>query len=78
MFNEGIAGGQLFITILVIVALISATTWIIIKARKNKKSKQSLLKQQMDLLKEKYARGEIDEEEFKERQIELMSPPTPR
>ncbi len=75
MFNEGVLGWEHIVTIVIGLVLVSFTIWIIANSYRKTKANQSPLKREIELLKARYARGEINEQEFKERERELMSPP---
>lgn len=75
MFNEGVLGWEHIVTIVIGLVLVSFTIWIIAHSYRKTKANQSPLKREIELLKARYARGEINEQEFKERERELMSRP---
>lgn len=57
------------IGLLIIIAII----WIVVKSmNKNNRSLQPNSKSPLDILKERYAQGEIDKQEFEERKRDLM------
>ncbi|MQY78093.1 MAG: SHOCT domain-containing protein [Bacteroidetes bacterium] len=54
--------------------ILVAVIWVIVKAsNQNSHTNQSGNKTFLDLLKERYARGEIDKEEFEEKKRNLSS-----
>ncbi len=53
--------------------ILGITVWLIVKSiNQNRASRDSSTKSAMDILKERYAKGEIDEEEYDERKKNLM------
>lgn len=53
--------------------IVIAVVWSVVKSmNRNNGSIQSTGKSALDILKERYASGEIDKEEFKERKKDLM------
>ena len=76
MFDEGVLGWEHIVTIIVGLVVLSFTIWVIANSYKKKRANQSPLKKSIDLLKEKYANGEINKQEFKDRERELMEAPT--
>ncbi len=73
MFKEGVLGWEHIVTIVIGLVLVSFAIWLIVNSYRKPRTGQSPLKKQLDLLKESYARGEINEQEFKDRERELMS-----
>lgn len=76
MFDEGVLGWEHIVTIVIGLVLLSFIIWIITNSYKKKRADQSPLKKSLDLLKKKYARGEINEQEFKDHERKLMEVPT--
>lgn len=53
--------------------ILGITVWLIVKSiNQNRASRDSSTKSAMDILKERYAKGEIDKEEYDERKKNLM------
>jgi len=53
--------------------IVIAVVWMVIKTmNQNTVSSQSTEKSALDILKERYAKGEIDKQEFEERKKDLM------
>ncbi len=76
MFDEGVLGREHIVTIVIVLAVLSFSIWLIINSYKKKRTNQSPLKKSLDLLKEKYAHREINEQEFKDREKTLMEAQT--
>ncbi len=69
-FGHGWGMGWWWIIGLIIVI---AVIWIVVKTtNQNAGSAQSSGKSALDILKERYAKGEIDKQEFEERKRDLM------
>ena len=69
MYGHGWGMGWSWIIGLMVLA---AIVWIVIKAvNQNKAPNESEQKTPLDILKERYARGEIDKKEFEERKKDL-------
>lgn len=67
---HGYGGGMMWIFwILIIVLLI----WVFASAIRRSSDSSSERKSAMDILKERYARGEIDREEFEQKQKDLKN-----
>ncbi len=52
--------------------IVLAVIWIVVKSMNRTGSAQSSGKTALDILKERYASGEIDKEEFEKRKKDLM------
>ena len=54
--------------------VVVAIVWMVVKAmnQSNNPGNQSVQKSSLDILKDRYARGEIDKKEFDERKRDLM------
>ncbi|WP_291856971.1 hypothetical protein [Marinilabilia sp.] len=76
MFEEGVLGQENIVTIIIGVVVLSFIIWLITNSYKKRKNNQSPLKKGLDLLKEKYAHKEINEQEFKDREKTLMGAQT--
>ncbi len=59
--------------ILLIVGLILLIKWLLIKTRSESAPKASSNSSALEILKERYARGEIDKEEFEEKKKDLLA-----
>ncbi len=78
MFDKGIIIWEHIVAIVVVLVLISFIIWLIVNTHRKKRDNRSPLKKNLENLKEKYARGEIDEQEFKDQEGKLMQAPTNR
>jgi putative membrane protein len=58
---------------LIILALIGVGIYFLIQASKSKSSDNSTMETPLDILKKRYARGEIDKEEFEQKKKDLES-----
>lgn len=67
-FNFFGGGWMMFLWWFIIFGLIVFAVRVLIKSNQNKQNKET----PMDILKRRYAEGEIDEEEFKKRKKELL------
>jgi putative membrane protein len=67
--NHGWAMGWGWIIGLILLIII---IWVIVRTFNQGKMNQSESKSALDILKERYAKGEIDKEEFEKRKIDLM------
>ncbi len=76
MIDKGIIIWEHIVAIVVVLVLISFIIWLIVNTHRKKRARQSPLKKNLELLKEQYARGEINEQEFKDRERKLMQAPT--
>ncbi len=58
---------------LIILALIGVGIYFLVQASKSKSSDSSTMETPLDILKKRYARGEIDKEEFEQKKKDLES-----
>jgi len=73
---DGFGGGWMMILwwVLIIVAIISLVRWgISFSAVRRGQSQQSKSKNALEILKERYARGEIDKDEYERKKKDLLS-----
>ena len=70
-YGHGIGMGWWWIIGLIIVVVV---VWAIVKGlgQNNQSTNKNIPKSALDILKERYARGEIDKEEFEERKKNLQ------
>jgi len=54
------------------IVIIVAIVWMVIKGLNQNSTNQGIDKSALDILKDRYARGEIDKQEFEERRKDLM------
>ncbi|MGB8657757.1 MAG: SHOCT domain-containing protein [Candidatus Zixiibacteriota bacterium] len=66
MWGFGWAGTMIF-WILVVVGIVFLVKWLLEKDRKTSDVRESAI----DILKKRYARGEIDKEEFEKKKMDL-------
>ncbi len=53
------------------IVIVVAVVWMVVKGLNQNSINQSIGKSALDILKERYARGEIDKQEFEERKKDL-------
>jgi putative membrane protein len=53
------------------IVIVVAVVWMVVKGLNQNSINQSIGKSALDILKERYARGEIDKQEFEERKRDL-------
>ena len=70
MMGYGYIGGFVWIIIVVIVGV---TVYFILKGSKSRVSDGSIVETPVDILKKRYAKGEIDKEEFERKKSESES-----
>lgn len=72
MTNHGFMGGPFMwiFWIFVIVGLVFLIKWII---QQNRPAEQSYAENSLEILKKRYARGEINKEEFDQKKKDLLS-----
>ena len=69
--NHGFMGGFMWIFwILVIIGLVFLIKWIV---QSNKLSESRISDSSLEILKKRYARGEIDKQEFEHKKKDLLS-----
>jgi len=69
--NQGFMGGFMWIFwIAIIVGIILLVKWIV---QQNRPGGQQQGEDSVDILKKRYARGEIDKEEFEQKKKDLLS-----
>jgi len=69
--NQGFMGGFMWIFwIIVIVGLVILIKWI---AQQNKPVESKIEENSLEILKKRYARGEIDKQEFEQKKRDLLS-----
>ncbi|MFC1822318.1 SHOCT domain-containing protein [Thermodesulfobacteriota bacterium] len=59
--------------VLIIVGLIFLIKWLVQRTKENSSSMQRSSSKALDILKERYARGKIEKEEFDEKKRDLLS-----
>jgi putative membrane protein len=69
--NQGFMGGFMWIFwIVVIVGLVFLIKWIV---QQNKPVESKLEENSLEILKKRYAKGEIDKQEFEQKKRDLLS-----
>ncbi len=69
--NQGFMGGFMWIfCIAVIVGIIFLVKWIVMQSRPGGQQREE---SSLEILKKRYARGEIDKEEFEQKKKDLLS-----
>jgi len=71
-FGDGMWGGWFFMVIfwlLIIVAIVAIVRWIVTQNRPPASTKEDAL----DILKKRYAKGEISKDEYEEKRKQLLS-----
>ncbi|MDA3816434.1 MAG: SHOCT domain-containing protein [Prolixibacteraceae bacterium] len=53
------------------IVIVVAVVWMVVKGLNQNSTNQGIGKSALDILKERYARGEIDKQEFEERKRDL-------
>jgi putative membrane protein len=64
---------MIVIWVLVIVGLVFLIKWLVQSTKGESRSVESASSRSLDILKERYARGEIDKQEFEEKKRDLSS-----
>jgi putative membrane protein len=54
------------------IVIVVAVVWVVVKGLNQNSTNQGIGKSALDILKERYAKGEIDKQEFEERKKDLM------
>jgi len=70
MMGYGYGGGFMWLIVLVLVGVV---IYFLVQASKSKRSDGSIIETPLDILKKRYAKGEIDKEEFDRRKKDLKS-----
>lgn len=63
--------GMMFFWILVIIGIVFLIKWLVEQGRMSRKTSEGE-ESALDILKKRYARGEIDKEEFEQKKKDLM------
>jgi|TARA_R110000737_G_scaffold327084_3_gene341133 putative membrane protein len=56
---------------IIAIGIVAAIVWIVTKRLNKSSTNQGMSKSALEILKERYARGEIDKQEFEERKRDL-------
>jgi len=70
MMGYGYGGGFMWLIVLVLVGVV---IYFLLQASKSKGSDGSIIETPLDILKKRYAKGEIDKEEFDRKKKDLKS-----
>ena len=70
MMGYGYGGGFMW---LIILALVGVAVYFLLQVSKSKTSDRQITEQPLDILKKRYAKGEIDKEEFERKKKDLES-----
>lgn len=71
MFGWGFGGGLMMIIFWVFITVL--VVWLVKNLRGERNSESQNSKSALDILKERYAKGEIDKREFEEKKKDLIS-----
>jgi putative membrane protein len=70
MMGYGYGGGSMW---LIILALVGVAVYFLLQVSKSKTSDRHIAEQPLDILKKRYAKGEIDKEEFDRKKKDMES-----
>ena len=70
MMGYGYGGGFMWLIVLVLVGVV---IYFLVQSLKSKRSDGSIIETPLDILKKRYAKGEIDKEEFDRKKKDLES-----
>ena len=70
MMGYAYGGGFMWLIVLV---LVGAVIYFLLQVSKSKSSDDSIIETPLDILKKRYAKGEIDKEEFERKKQDLES-----
>ena len=70
MMGYGYGGGFMW---LIVVVLVGVVIYFMLQVSKSKSSGDSIIETPLDILKKRYAKGEIDKEEFDRKKKDLES-----
>ena len=70
MMGSGYGGGFMWLIVLILVGVV---IYFLFKASKSKGPDDSIIETPLDILKKRYAKGEIDKEEFNRKKNDLES-----
>lgn len=72
MHDWGFHGSGMWLGWIIGLIVVIAIVWVIVKAVNQPADRSTSSKSALDILKERYARGEIDKDEFEKRKKDLM------